>query len=119
MKSILFSTLFLLTSFLSFSQEAIVSSEELLIQSLSNGSISMVLPSEVTSEDVDRYSQYYTSFFETSYDASSRKVTFNMVSNEAKSRRVILRFLGANKIQTIKVGEKSILLGDFYDKFLK
>ena len=69
----------------------------------------MVLPIEVSSDDVDRYSAYYTSFFETSYDVSSREVTFNMVSNDAKSRRVILRFLGANKIQTVKVGDKSFL----------
>jgi|TARA_B110000093_G_C12972381_1_gene413536 hypothetical protein len=119
MKSLLFPTLFLLSSFISFSQEATVSSYDAMVQSVSNGSISMILPIEVSADDVDRYSAYYTAFFETSYDVSSREVTFNMVNNDAKSRRVILRFLGANKIQNVKVGDKSFLIGDFYDSFLK
>jgi hypothetical protein len=42
-----------------------------------------------------------------------------MVSNTPESRRVILRFLSANQIQTVLVDGKSYQLADFYQNFLE
>ena len=42
-----------------------------------------------------------------------------MVNNDGKSRRVILRFLSANGIQFVKVGDKSLPLANFYEAYLK
>ena len=103
MKSILFSILFISVGFTSYSQEATVDNKATLIQSINDGIISMTLPSSVTAEDVTNYSKYYTPYFTTVCDASTSKVSFTMVNNDAKSRRVIMRFLGANKIQTVLV----------------
>jgi hypothetical protein len=109
----------LFVSFISFSQEAVIASEEALLKSVAAGSISMILPEGVSADDVQLYSKYYTSNFETEFDSGSSKVTFNMVQNDAKSRMVIMRFLGANKIANVKVGTKTLSVLDFYNNYLK
>ena len=119
MKSYLFSLAFFLFSFIGFSQEAVVSSPDNFSSSVTSGVIVMVLPDNVTAEGVQKYSKYYTSYFTTSFDQEAHKVTFNMVQNDAKSRRVIIRFLSANGIQFIKVGDRSLPLSNFYDDYLK
>ena len=108
-----------LMSFAQMEAEVTVASEKNFIKGVNEGAIVMVLPASVTKADVDKYSKYYTSFFSTAYDEGTRKITFNMVKNDGKSRRVIMRFLGANGIQFAKVGETSIPLANFYDDYLK
>ncbi len=119
MKSLIFSLVFMLVGFVSFSQEAVIPSAELFKKSVLNGKIEMTLPAEITKEDVSKYSKYYTAFFTTSFDEKSHQITFNMVSNDAKSRRVIIRFLSANRVQFAKVGESTLPLSNFYDAYLK
>ena len=117
MKSILFSIALISVCFSSFSQEAFVENKQIFEQSIADGVISMMLPVSVTAEDVSKYAQYYTPYFTTSFDADSHKVTFTMVNNDIKSRRVIMRFLGASKIQTVKVEDKSYLVHELYENF--
>lgn len=119
MKPLLFSILFVLTGFWSFSQEAIITDTEVFKNSVVDGNISMTLPSEITNDEVQKYSKYYTAFFTTIFDAKSHQVTFNMVNNDPKSRRVIIRFLSANGIQFARIGERAFPLSDFYDTYLK
>ena len=118
MKSILFSIALISVCFSSFSQEASVKNKEMFEQSVVDGVISMILPNSVTAVDVTKYSRYYTPYFTTAFDAQSHKVTFTMVNNDVKSRRVIMRFLGASKIQTVKVEDKSYLVHELYEAFL-
>lgn len=118
MKSILFSIAFITFCFSSICQEASVENKQIFEQSIADGVISMMLPVSVTAEDVSKYAQYYTPYFTTSFDADSHKVTFTMVNNDVKSRRVIMRFLGASKIQTVKVEDKSYLVHELYETFL-
>ena len=42
-----------------------------------------------------------------------------MVNNDGKSRRVVLRFLSANGIQFVKVGDQSLPMSNFYEAYLK
>ena len=119
MKSLLFSLVFVLLGFVTFSQEAIIPSAEGFKKSVVDGNITMTLSSEISNEDVSKYSKYYTSFFTTAFDAKSHQITFNMVNNDPKSRRVIIRFLSANGIQFAKVGDASLPLANFYDAYLK
>ena len=118
MKSYLFSLVFVLFSFIGFSQEAAVSSTENFKSAVASGTIIMILPDNVTAESVQKYSKYYTSYFTTSFDQETHEVTFNMAQNDAKSRRVIIRFLSANGVQFVKIGEGSIPLSNFYDAYL-
>ena len=118
MKSILFSIALISVCFSSFSQEASVENKQIFEQSIADGVISMILPKSVTADDVSKYAQYYIPYFTTSFDADSHKVTFTMVNNDVKSRRVIMRFLGASKVQTVKVEDKSYLVHELYESFL-
>ena len=119
MKSYLFSLAIVFFSSIAFSQEALVSSSENFKISVASGTITMVLPDDVTADGVQKYSKYYTSYFTTSFDQGAHKVTFNMVKNDAKSRRVIIRFLSANGVQFVKIGDRSLTLTNFYDAYLK
>jgi hypothetical protein len=86
---------------------------------VASGRIEVVLPNQLSSEDVASYAKYYEPFFNVDFNATNHKATFLMVSNTADSRRVILRFLSANQIQTVVVDGKSYLLQDFYQNFLE
>mgnify|MGYP006157943915 CR=1 FL=1 len=86
---------------------------------IATGHIALTLPAEVTEENVVMYAKYYTNMFTVSFDAKSHVATFHMVSNDANSRRVILRFLGANQISNIQVDNRSYDLGTFFDTFLQ
>ena len=118
MKSLLFSSVFILVGFFCFSQEAIITNQEAFKKSVVDGNISMTLPAEITSDNVQKYSKYYTAFFTTVFDAKSHQVTFNMVNNDPKSRRVIIRFLSANGIQFARIDGSSLPLPNFYDAYL-
>ncbi len=118
MKSLFFSTVFILTGFWVFSQEAIIPDSEVFKKSVVDGNISMTLPMEITNDDVQKYSKYYTAFFTTVFDAKSHQVTFNMVNNDPKSRRVIIRFLSANGIQFARIGDSALPLSNFFDTYL-
>ena len=108
-----------LSAFAQSEAEVSISSKEDFIKDKAAGEIVMVLPSKITSSDVEKYGKYYTSFFNTAFDEMTHKVTFNMVKNDAKSRRVIIRFLSANGIQFARVGEKTLPLSNFYEEYLK
>jgi hypothetical protein len=86
---------------------------------VTSGHIQLVLPAEVTEENVVMYGKYYTNMFTVAFDAKTSVATFHMLSNDANSRRVILRFLGANQIANVQVADRSYDLGSFYDTFLK
>ncbi|MEY3505057.1 MAG: hypothetical protein RL349_1654 [Bacteroidota bacterium] len=86
---------------------------------ITSGHIKLVLPAEVSEENVIMYAKYYTNMFTVAFDAKSSTATFHMLSNDANSRRVILRFLGANQIANVQVADRSYDLGSFYDTFLK
>jgi len=86
---------------------------------VATGHISLTLPAEVTEENVTMYAKYYTNMFTVEFNAQAHVATFHMISNDANSRRVILRFLGANQIVNVQVDDRSYDLGTFFDTFLQ
>ena len=86
---------------------------------IATGHIALTLPVEVTEENVVMYAKYYTNMFTVAFDVKSHVATFHMVSNDANSRRVILRFLGANQIANVQVDNRTYDLGTFFDTFLQ
>lgn len=122
MKHVLFGILLFFTGSISFAQTvntASCSSSKQLKEGVSSGKIEVILPSHLTPEDVASYAKYYEPFFFVDFNSKNHTATFQMVSNTAESRRVILRFLSANQIQTITVDGRSYQLQDFYQKFLE
>jgi hypothetical protein len=121
MKQVLFGILFFLTGSISFAQTANTASctsVANLKEGVSSGKIEVILPSQLSPEDVASYAKYYEPFVYVDFNSKSHTATFQMVSNTAESRRVILRFLSANQIQTVVVDGKSYQLQDFYQNFL-
>ena len=86
---------------------------------VASGHIQLTLPAEVTEENVIMYAKYYTNMFTVDFNAKSHVATFHMITNDANSRRVILRFLGANQIVNVQVADRAYDLGAFFDNFLQ
>ena len=86
---------------------------------VATGHIQLILPAEVTEENVIMYAKYYTNMFTVDFNAKSHVATFHMLTNDANSRRVILRFLGANQIANVQVADRAYDLGAFFDNFLQ
>ncbi len=122
MKHVLFGILFFITGSISIAQTANTascSSLRNLKEGVVSGKIEVTLPSQLSSEDVANFAKYYEPFFNVDFNSMSHVATFQMVSNTADSRRVILRFLSASQIQTVIVDGKSYFLQDFYQNFLE
>ena len=90
-----------------------------LLSGKESGKIQITLPESVVKENVEEYGKYYIKMFTIGFDEKSHLATFNMVTNDENSRRVITRFLSANQIQSVVVENKVFTLGDFYENFLK
>ena len=86
---------------------------------VASGHFALTLPAEVTEENVTMYAKYYTNMFTVDFDAKSHVATFHMLTNDANSRRVILRFLGANQIVNVQVEDRVYDLGTFFDTYLQ
>lgn len=122
MKHVLFGILFLVMGSISFAQTAKTascSSLSKLKEGVISGKIELTLPSQMSAEEVASYAKYYEPFFNVDFNSMNHVATFQMVSNTADSRRVILRFLSANQIQSVVVDGKSYFLQDFYQSFLE
>jgi len=86
---------------------------------ISTGHIRLTLPEEVTQENVTMYAKYYANMFTVDFDTKSHVATFHMITNDANSRRVILRFLGANQIVNVQVEDRVYDLGTFFETYLQ
>jgi hypothetical protein len=122
MKHVLFGILFFLSGSISFAQTANTAScpsSKNLKEGVASGKIEVTLPNQLSPEDVATFAKYYEPFFFVDFNSKNHVATFQMVNNTADSRRVILRFLSANQIQTVLVDGKSYQLQDFYQNFLE
>ncbi len=84
-----------------------------------SGSFKFVMPEGTTAEDVAQSAKYYTHYFTVDYDNASRSAKIKMVSNDEKSRSVIVRFLVSNNVQTVDVEGSMVSVYDFFEKYLK
>ena len=122
MKKVLFAVVFLIGTTVSFAQDrntAVCGTKIALTQGKDAGKILVKLPADVTAEDVQTYAAYYEKTFTVNFNAQSHEVTFNMISNDSNSRRIIIRFLSANQIQNVIVENRVYTITDFYENFLK
>lgn len=90
-----------------------------LSDSKTSGSYVFTLPGNVTKDDVDKASKYYTHYFTVGFDEGSHEVSVNMVDNTAKNRYVIARFLTACGVRYVTVDKDNIPLHDFIEKYLQ
>jgi hypothetical protein len=83
------------------------------------GHFQWVFPAQTTAEAIQNTAKYYTTSFTYTYDATTQKVDVYPVADSDEVRRIMLRFLGANQVNKIVVGEESYELYSFYEKFMK
>ena len=116
---------FLSFSFLSSSQEeeekiiATTKSKSELIQNKIDGQFYFTLTKNITSEEVDKNSSYYTLYFSVAFDYTTKEAIIKMKINDEKSRHIISRFLTSFGIEYIKSENNTYRLEEFYQKFLK
>lgn len=118
---ILFSTLFaLLVLSFSFGQEvAVVRSASDLTAIKEKGKGSITLPAKLTKEEVQSKARYYTLYFTVDFDEKSKVATISMVENSERSRAIIVRFLAACEVQTIRVAGEDVNRDQVFEKYLK
>jgi len=116
-------TFFILISFsMTFSQNeniTIAQSKIELEKSKQNGIYYFTIHAKASKEDVAKSAAYYPSYFSVDYDDASKIAKITMIENNEKTRLVLLRFLSSVRSQKIQVDGTSMLIHEFYDKYLK
>lgn len=122
MKKFLLAAVFLVSTFISFAQGNLTAecgTKLSMVQGKDAGKIKMKLPASISEEDVKNYASYYEKMFTIDFNTTTHEIIFNMVVNDANNRRVILRFLSANQIQSVIVEGRVYAINDFYEAYLK
>jgi hypothetical protein len=84
-----------------------------------SGHFQWIFPTGTTSESIDNLAKYYATSFSYTFNAASKCVDVFPVVDSENTRRVMLRFLGANQVNQILVGNETLALYAFYEKFMK
>jgi hypothetical protein len=122
MKTFYTFVLLLLATFSSLAQDAntaICSKKANLSKGVETGTIEISLPQNVLKENVEKYAGYYKNTFSVDFNEKTHVATIKMIENNSSNRKVIMRFLAANQVQNVIVEDKSFLVNDFYENFLK
>lgn len=83
------------------------------------GHFQWVFPEGTTAENLEKLAKYYTAFFTYTYNGEKRIVDVFPVVDSEETRRIMLRFLGANQVGKIAVGKEELELYAYYEKFMK
>jgi hypothetical protein len=83
------------------------------------GHFQWLFPEGTTSETLDKMAKYYSTSFSYTFNNETKLVDVYPVADSEDTRRIMLRFLGANQVQKITVGEEEYELYTFYEKFMK
>ncbi len=76
-------------------------------------------PSTTTLSSIENTAKYYAPFFTYKFDEKTGVLDINSINDGDETRKIMLRFLGANQVNEIKVGEISYKLYEYYDSYLK
>lgn len=98
---------------------AIAPSKTEIAKGKENGNFKFFMPEGVSAEEVAQSAKYYTHYFTVDYDSNTRAAKISMVTNDEKSRSVIVRFLVSNNVQTVDVEGTMVSVYDFFEKYLK
>jgi len=94
-------------------------SEKELNTEAKKGHFQWVLPTEIDSVQVNSTAKYYVQSFTYSFNQDKHTIDVFSVADSENARRVMLRFLGANQIQTIAFNGTNHQLYNFYDLYMK
>jgi hypothetical protein len=83
------------------------------------GHFQWLFPEGTTSETLDKMAKYYSASFTYTFNNETKLVDVYPVADSEDTRRIMLRFLGANQVQKITVDKEEYELYTFYEKFMK
>jgi uncharacterized cupredoxin-like copper-binding protein len=110
-------------STMSFAQEtestATAQSKSELVSSKESGNYLFVLPAGKTAEEINKNAKYYVHYFTVDFNENTSEAKIKMISNDEKSRHVVIRFLTASGVQHVIVDGKSMLTEDFFNNYMK
>jgi hypothetical protein len=119
MKKILLVLVVVLAAFAASAQKSASLSAKALETGKSSGTFLFVLPSDVTSQQIDEVKGYYKDYFSVNFDQAKHEATLVLTANETMNKRVILRFLSSIGVRTVNVDGVEKTLDVFYDTNLK
>jgi len=119
MKKILLVLVVVLTALAASAQKSASLSAKALETGKTSGTFLFVLPSDVTSQQVDEVKGYYKDYFSVNFDQAKHEATLVLTANEIMNKRVILRFLSSLGVRNVNVGGVEKTLDVFYDTDLK
>ena len=118
----LFFTIFLTVGVLSVAQQITVTSNlssSDIKKEAKLGHFQWVFPEKTTAESIQNTAKYYMASFTYTFNETTKTVDVYPINDSEEVRRVMLRFLGANQVSQIKVGEESYELWTFFESFMK
>lgn len=118
----LFFTIFLTVGVLSVAQQITVTSNlsaSDIKKEAKLGHFQWVFPQKTTLESIQNTAKYYTTSFTYTFNETTKTVDVYPINDAEEVRRVMLRFLGANQVSQIKVGEESYELWTYFESFMK
>ena len=118
----LFFTIFLTVGVLSVAQQITVTSNlsaSDIKKEAKLGHFQWVFPQKTTLESIQNTAKYYTTSFTYTFNETTKTVDVYPINDAEEVRRVMLRFLGANQVSQIEVGEESYELWTYFESFMK
>ncbi len=118
----LFFTIFLTVGVLSVAQQITVTSNlsaSDIKKEAKLGHFQWVFPEKTTLESIQNTAKYYTTSFTYTFNETTKTVDVYPINDAEEVRRVMLRFLGANQVSQIEVGEESYELWTYFESFMK
>ncbi len=106
-------------SMMSMAQEAKVANASSFDAGKKAGDFSFILPENVTAENVTQNSKYYTHYFTVTFDDATNRADIKMITNDEKSRHVIIRFLISLGVEQVTMNGTSENVEAFYQSHLK
>ena len=124
MKKIIFTLIAVLSiSLVGLSQEAskmaLTEGHTALVKSQETREYIYTLPSDVTSEHVEKVSKYYLTYFTIDFDESTKVAKVKMNAQSEKGEMVMGRFLSSCGVRNITVDDKEMTLDTFMREYLK
>jgi hypothetical protein len=119
MKKILLVLVVVLAAFAATAQKTATVSAKSLEAARSTGKYTLVLPADITSEQVDNVKNYYVAYFTVNFNQMKHEAAITLTSNEQMNRTVIMRFLSSLGVRTVMIDGKEHTLDQFYEGYLK
>ncbi|ASS47743.1 MAG: hypothetical protein A3D31_18120 [Candidatus Fluviicola riflensis] len=119
MKKILLALVVMLATFAASAQKSAALSAKALESGKSTGTYVFVMPSDLTTAQVDEVKGYYKQYFTVNYNQVKHEATLVLLEDKEMNKRVILRFLSAVGTRTVNVDGTEKTLEEFFDNDLK